>query len=218
MVSRLYMIAGLVLCGLLWIGICRINTSWKKIALDAIGIADAYLDMVLFSKASIGIKWMPLPEYTFHGIISPFVGILVDKVDGLNNRAVQLANKFVRRGSYVSILWKCLSCPMTNFNKDVVGILQLLQICWICQVKTIAQINDCPYNSRLLDRRAFALRQFRSPLQGSCLIVLPEIDAITQPVVIIRTGDKVFFTVHDLSDHRLVASVETDNKVGTSGV
>ena len=33
-----------------------------------------------------------------------------------------------------------------------------------------------------------------------------------------RTGYKAFFTVHDFPDHRLVASVETDNKVGTSGV
>ena len=45
-----------MLCGLLWIGICRINASWKEIALDAIGIADTYLDMVLFRKSCIGIE------------------------------------------------------------------------------------------------------------------------------------------------------------------
>ena len=71
------MIVGLVLCGLLWIGICRINTSGKEIALDAIGIADAYLDMVLFRKASIRVKRLSFPKYATYRVIGMLVCITV---------------------------------------------------------------------------------------------------------------------------------------------
>ena len=101
---------------MLWVGIFRVNLSWKEIALDAVWIADTYLDMVLFSESCIGIKWVSLPKYNSHRIICPFVGILVDKMNGLDHRTVQLANKFVRRCSYISIFWKRLSCPFTNHN------------------------------------------------------------------------------------------------------
>lgn len=40
---------------LLWIGEILVYTPWQEIALDAIRVADANLNMVLFSEASIRI-------------------------------------------------------------------------------------------------------------------------------------------------------------------
>ena len=39
----------------LWIGICFIYTSWKKVSLNAVWVADTYLNMVFLSKSCIGI-------------------------------------------------------------------------------------------------------------------------------------------------------------------
>ena len=41
---------------LLWVGICLVNAPRQEVALDAVGIADTYLDVVLLSKPGIGIK------------------------------------------------------------------------------------------------------------------------------------------------------------------
>ena len=71
---------------------CRINTSWKEIALDTVRVADTYLDMVLLGKPSIGIKRFALPEYTTHGIVGMLVRITVQLMGSLDNGTIQLAN------------------------------------------------------------------------------------------------------------------------------
>jgi len=81
-----------LLCAYLWIGICRINTSWEEITLDAIRIADTYLDMVLLGKPCTGVKRLALPEYTSNGIVWMLVRIPVQLMGSLDNGTIQLAN------------------------------------------------------------------------------------------------------------------------------
>ena len=51
---------------ILWIRIILIDTSRKKIALDAIWIADTNLNMILFSESCIRIKLLSFPKYSFY--------------------------------------------------------------------------------------------------------------------------------------------------------
>lgn len=79
----------------LWIGISHVNAARQEIALDAVGVADAYLDVVLLGKASIGIEWAALPENTTHGVVWVFISVAVNLMSSLNDGAIKFANEFV---------------------------------------------------------------------------------------------------------------------------
>ena len=73
---------------ILWVRIILIDTSRKKITLDAIWIADTNLNMILFSKSRIRIKFLPLPKYTLHGIVRMLVGFCINSSGCLNNSTI----------------------------------------------------------------------------------------------------------------------------------
>ena len=47
------------------------------------------------------------------------------------------------------------------------------------------------------------------------LIILPKVNAVAKPVIIIGTGYKIVFTVYNLINDRTVTSVKADDKVRT---
>ena len=108
---------------LLWIGVFHINAAWQEIALDAVGITDANLDVVLLGKSGVGIERISFPENAFNRIVSPLVSTTIDTMNCLNNGAVQLTDKFVSRTTNVCVLRYFLACLVAKFDKDIVRLL-----------------------------------------------------------------------------------------------
>lgn len=57
-------------------------------AFDAVVISDAYLDMVLFAKAGVGVEKVAFPEDGFDGVEGSDPIVLDQRMDLLNDGAV----------------------------------------------------------------------------------------------------------------------------------
>lgn len=64
---------------------------------------------------------MAFPKYPFDRIVWTFVGILIDKMNSLNDRTIQLSYKFVSRSAYIRVLGDFFSCLIAYFNEYLVS-------------------------------------------------------------------------------------------------
>ena len=199
-----------------------------KISKDTLGIANTDLDVRLFEEPRIGVNLLALKE---HGpdrveIEHPVFGIFhalaeCDQfVDLFNDGPVQATIDAItgpRHLLRVHILWHLLPENLAFFRKERVALFGETNGGLIQEVQAIAEVDDGTNHRRrsnnMLVGAAFLTNHVRGPFHGSCIVVLPEIRAAAQPVVVILTGVE---RQNFLADHRvrkrLVAPMEAENK------
>lgn len=93
---------------------------------------------------------------------------------------------------------------------------QLLKICNLHEIKTLAKTNHSPHNSRLSDYLFFIVRMFHGrfcPVQSTCWVILPKVHSLAKPVIRILAIIQTQITIYKLIAKGLITAVKPEYQI-----
>ncbi len=187
----------------------------SEIALDTIEIAYADLNMVLFLETSVRIEFFPFPEDPAHRIVRTLFVLGPESVNGLDHGAIERPQEEIPFLANRPVLGKLNTGFRTGIVQDSVPLTQDLQRIRFQQVEAVAQIDDRA-NDRFIFNPAFSSTGVffadSGIIKRSKRIVLPKVDPVAEPIVLIFAGFQALASSEHLFGEAAVAAMKTADK------
>jgi len=171
--------------------------------------------MVSLVKSSVRIQRLSLHKNTSNGFKFRLVLVGSDTVNGFDDRAIEAAEQQVGCPVERHILRKGMLSLLRQGDQLVVPVFDDLDRCGIQQIQASAQVDDRPHNRRSTDlvSRAFPpLENLPGILERALRVILPKIDPMTEPIIIVLAGLKRNLTSEYALGHNGIAAMKPKNK------
>ena len=160
-----------------------------EIPLDAVEVADANLDVVHLPEAGVGIELLALPEDPPHRVEGILASVRVKGMGHLDHGAVQPANEHIFLFSQrFGVFRQGEAGQIMGVKQEVVAGFEGLQRLGFEQIEAVAEVDNRPDNRFVLYLGLAAggvLFEMAGVLEGSFGVVLPEVYAVAEPVVVV---------------------------------
>ena len=190
----------------------RLDSFGAKVADDGARVADGNLD-VRFAFDACAIKGGDtFLKNSAHRLECAAFVLLDGGNCGVEHEAISVTFEPIEIASPGGLIFRqCFALGTEDLDDGFRRVRE--QICGadIKQIEAVAERDDGSENCGLFDFAAFALGLLPRPFLGACRSVLPKVDAVAEPVVVVLAGEELFLSCEDGIGYTAVAAVECED-------
>lgn len=186
----------------------RSTVSRQKVADDLLGRAYADLNVIQLAKARAGIQSTPFQEKAAHGVERLFSFFRAKLMKGFDHRAVEKS-----RAQFRAAIGRCGGTRRSaRAGIKFMRAFDEGERLGFGEVEAMAELDDRAKHGGSFDFGAVPLGLGFRPTQGSRPTILPEIDAVAQPVPGVLTRLEFRRSRHHFFDQPAVAPMVADGE------
>ena len=159
------------------------------------------MNVVLGAKSRGFVDRIALKEGGPDCVELRFVSLVAGCVKKFDNGAIETAKELI---GATRILWQGIFRRFVEQNEITMCLLDQLDRAAVEQIEAEAEVNDGTDNRRVFDVSRFAaglIAEITSKLERAAGVVLPKVDAMTEPIVVVFAGgERPFSGKHFFSD------------------
>lgn len=186
--------------------------QWPEEAFDAEDVAHAKLDVILGGKSRTLVQLFAFQKHSANGIKRLFAIVLAVCVEEANYRAIEPAKEKI---AAAGVCWQWSSRLLGGLYQTIVSLPHHHDESAIEKVQAVAQINNRANHRRLFDPLpgiVWPVTDFAGELVRSAGVVLPEINTITEPVIVVTAWLNGSIARKNMLSHLAVAAVVSQDK------
>ena len=183
------------------------SESRDKIANNPLRIPHAYLHVIQSSYSGSRIKRFSLDEEGANGIEGAEVFLFPELMKSLKDSTVELPGAEL----FSDVSRESLAGCLEHFDKSRVSCSNHLEIFNVDEIEARSKVDDRTQDAGVPNFFVSAPAFIPCPTERSLRIILPKIEPMAEPVVVVVTGAKLSSTTSNRASERRVAAVIAKN-------